>query len=313
VLTELKARFDEARNLQRAADLQRAGAHVVYGVRGLKTHAKICLVVRRENGRLRRYVHLGTGNYNEVTARFYTDISYLTRRPEYGRDASLFFNAVTGRSKLHHCQALVPAPTQMKQRLLDLVAAETERARQGETARIMAKMNALQDPDIIAALYQASEAGVKIKLNVRGICCLKTGDHEAARNIKVVSIIDRYLEHARILYFHNGGDPHVFIASADWMLRNLERRVELMIPVYDPPIRRRLVHILETFFKDNTQAFRILPDGTSERLKPKKGKKSFRAQEYLYREACRAARAREHERATTFEPHLPPEQKSGKH
>jgi polyphosphate kinase len=306
VLTELKARFDEAQNLRRAADLQRAGANVVYGVKRLKTHAKICLIVRRENGRLRRYVHLGTGNYNEVTARFYTDISYLTCRPEYGRDASLFFNAVTGRSKLLHCQALVPAPTEMKPRLLDLIDAETERARQGEPARILAKMNALQDPDIIRALYRASEAGVKIRLNVRGICCLKPGSRPAARNIEILSVIDRYLEHSRIFYFHCGGDPEVFIASADWMMRNLERRVELMIPIYDPPIRRRLVHILESFFRDNTQASAILPDGTSRRLAPKKPKKAFRVQEFLYREACRAAQAREHERATTFEPHVPP-------
>ena len=305
VLVELKARFDEARNLLRAEELQRAGAQIVYGVKGLKTHAKICLVVRREDGRLRRYVHLGTGNYNEATARLYTDISLLTCRPEYGSDASLFFNAVTGRSKLLRFQRLVPAPTAMKPRLLDLIASEAERARQGEPARIIAKVNSLQDPDIIAALYLASKAGVEIQLNVRGICCLKTGDAKHSKNIRVVSVIDRFLEHARIFYFHQGGDPGIFIASADWMGRNLDRRVELMIPVEDSRARRRILRLLEAFFQDNTQASRILPDGSSERLRPLAGEKKFRAQEHFFKEARRAAKAREHERAMTFEPHVP--------
>jgi polyphosphate kinase len=305
VLVELKARFDEARNLLRAEELQRAGAQIVYGVKGLKTHAKICLVVRREEGRLRRYVHLGTGNYNEATARLYTDISLLTCRPEYGSDASLFFNAVTGRSKLLRFQRLVPAPTAMKPRLLDLIASEAERARQGEPARIIAKVNSLQDPDIIAALYQASKAGVEIQLNIRGICCLKTGDPKHSKNIRVVSVIDRYLEHARVFYFHQGGDPGIFIASADWMGRNLERRVELMIPVEDSRARRRILRLLEAFFQDNTQASKILPDGSSERLKPAPGEKKFRAQEHFFKEARRTAKAREQERAMTFEPHVP--------
>lgn len=305
VLVELKARFDEARNLLRAEELQRAGAQIVYGVKGLKTHAKICLVVRREDGRLRRYVHLGTGNYNEATARLYTDISLLTCRPEYGADASLFFNAVTGRSKLLRFQRLAPAPTAMKPRLLDLIASEAERARQGEPARILAKVNSLQDPDIIAALYEASKAGVEIQLNVRGICCLKTGDAKHSKNIRVVSVIDRFLEHARVFYFHQGGDPGIFIASADWMGRNLDRRVELMIPIEDSRARRRILRLLEAFFQDNTQASLILPDGSSERLQPAAGEKKFRAQEHFFKEARRAAKAREHERAMTFEPHVP--------
>ncbi len=308
VLVELKARFDEARNLDRAEELQRAGVQIVYGVKGLKTHAKICLIVRRENGVLRRYVHLGTGNYNESTARLYTDISLLTCRPEYGADASLFFNAVTGRSKLLRFQRIVPAPTAMKPRLLALIADEAERARQGEPARILAKINSLQDPEIIAALYDASKAGVEIKLNVRGICCLKTGTSKRSRNIEVVSIIDRYLEHSRIFYFHQGGDSRMFIASADWMGRNLDRRVELMVPVEERTAHRRLLKILETFFHDNTQAWRILPDGTSERLAPGKGEKAFRAQEHFHRRARRTAKAREHERAMRFEPHMPAEE-----
>ncbi len=305
VLVELKARFDEARNLIRADELQRAGAQIVYGVKGLKTHAKICMIIRRELGHLRRYVHLGTGNYNETTSRLYTDISYLTCKPEYGNDASLFFNAVSGRSKLLRFQRLVPAPTAMKPTLIDFINSEAERARQGMPARITAKVNSLQDPDIIAALYQASRAGVEIKLNVRGICCLKPGDPKFSKNIEVVSIIDRFLEHARIFHFHQGGAQKVCIASADWMSRNLEKRVELMIPIEEPALKRRLIRILETFFQDNTQASLLLPEGTSRRIVRDKGEKTFRAQEFFHQQARKAAKAREHERAMTFEPHVP--------
>ncbi len=306
-LVELKARFDEARNLDRADELQRAGAQIVYGVKGLKTHAKICLIVRRESGHLRRYVHLGTGNYNETTSRLYTDLSYLTCKPEYGNDASLFFNAVTGRSKLLRFQRLVPAPTAMKPTLLDLIASEAERAKQGLPARIIAKVNSLQDPEIIAALYKASHAGVEIKLNVRGICCLKPGDPKHSKNIEVISVIDRFLEHARLFYFHQNGDGEVYIASADWMTRNLEKRIELMIPIEEPTLKRRLVKILDSFFQDNTQASRLMPDGTSQRLVRTKGQKAFRVQEHFYQQARKVARAREHERSMTFEPHTPAE------
>jgi polyphosphate kinase len=188
---------------------------------------------------------------------------------------------------------------------LELIASEAERARRGEPARILAKVNSLQDPDIIKALYQASLAGVEIKLNVRGICCLMTGDRPAARNIRVVSIVDRYLEHARLFYFHQGGDPEVFISSADWMGRNLDRRVELLVPIADRAIGRRVIRILEACFRDNTQAFLIQPDGTSSRLRPAKGEKPFRAQQFFFEDARRTAKAHEHERATTFEPHVP--------
>jgi len=305
VLIELKARFDEARNLDRADELQNAGAQIVYGVKGLKTHAKICMIIRRESGHLRRYVHLGTGNYNETTSRLYTDLSYLTCKPEFGNDASLFFNAVSGRSKLLRFQRLIPAPTAMKPTLLDLITGEAERAKQGLPARIIAKVNSLQDPDIIKALYKASKAGVEIKLNVRGICCLKPGDPKHSKNIEVVSIIDRFLEHARLFYFHQGGDAEVYISSADWMTRNLEKRVELMIPIEEAPLKRRLIRILESFFLDNTQASRLLPDGSSQRIVRTKGQKAFRAQEHFYQQARKAAKAREHERAMTFEPHVP--------
>ena len=306
-LVELKARFDEARNLDRADELQRAGAQIVYGVKGLKTHAKICLIVRRESGHLRRYVHLGTGNYNETTSRLYTDLSYLTCKPEYGNDASLFFNAVTGRSKLLRFQRLVPAPTAMKSELLDMIAGEAERAKQGLPARIIGKVNSLQDPEIINALYKASQAGVEIRLNVRGICCLKPGDSKYSKNIEVISVIDRYLEHARLFYFHQGGDGGVYIASADWMTRNLEKRVELMIPIEEPTLKRRLVRILDAYFQDNTQASQLMPDGSSQRIVRAKGQKAFRVQEHFYQNARKAAKAREHERAMTFEPHVPSE------
>jgi polyphosphate kinase len=305
VLVELKARFDEERNLHRADELQRAGAQIVYGVKNLKTHAKICLIIRRESGHLRRYVHLGTGNYNESTAKLYTDLSYLTCKPEFGNDATLFFNAVTGRSKLLRFQRLVPAPTAMKPRLLDLIAGEAERALQGLPARIVAKVNSLQDPEIIHALHKASQAGVQIRLNVRGICCLKPGDPRYSKNIEVVSVIDRFLEHARLFHFHQGGDSQIYLASADWMSRNLEKRIELMIPIEEPALKRRLIRILEAFFNDNTQAYRLLPDGTSQRVVRLKGQRVFRVQDHFYQQARNTAKAREHERAMTFDPHVP--------
>lgn len=250
---------------------------------------------------------MGTGNYNESTARLYTDISYLTCRPEYGADASLFFNAVTGRSKLVRLQKLAPAPTMMKQRVIELIEGETTRAQQGDKALIMAKMNSLQHPEIISALYRASRAGVEIKLNVRGICCLKTGSRKDAKNIKIVSIIDRFLEHARIFYFHRGGDPDVYISSADWMVRNLDSRVELMSPIEDRACKRQLIRILEACFKDNTNSFLIKSDGTSTPIQPQKGERSFRLQEHLYKQASKAARNHARQKATTFEPYLPHE------
>jgi polyphosphate kinase len=193
----------------------------------------------------------------------------------------------------------------MKPMLLDLISGEAERARKGLPARIMAKVNSLQDPDIIAALYDASRAGVEIKLNVRGICCLKPGDPKHSKNIEVISVIDRFLEHARIFHFLQGGDSEVYISSADWMTRNLEKRVELMIPIAEPTLKRRLIRILETYFKDETQASRILANGSSTRItKPTRGK-GLRAQEHVYQQAKKAAKAREHERAMTFEPHRP--------
>ncbi len=305
VLVEIKARFDEARNLHKAEELQRAGVQIVYGVKGLKTHAKITLVLRKEAGSIKRYCHFGTGNYNETTARLYTDASILTANDSFGADASLIFNAITGRSKLISPNHLLPAPTHMKKRLLELIASEASRAKSGEKASITAKVNSLQDKDIIDALYKASKAGVKIKLNIRGICCLKTGSRQEAKNIEVISVIDHYLEHARIFQFHQGGDNLMYISSADWMTRNLEKRVELMVPIIDKDIKAQLTDILESAFKDNQQAHRILENGSSVRVQAKGKSSSFRMQEHLHKKATKLAKARSYARTTTFEPHTP--------
>ncbi len=306
-LVELKARFDEAHNLDRAEELRRAGAQVLYGVKGLKTHAKIALVIRNEDGHLKRYVHLGTGNYNEVTARFYTDISYLTCRPEYGTDASIFFNAVTGRSKLENFRTLIPAPTQIKRTLISLIEEETARALEGEEARITAKMNSLEDVDMINALYAASKAGVEIKLNIRGICCLKPGERREAKNIEVVSIIDQQLEHMRIFHFYQGGDNEVFISSADWMTRNLKKRVELMTPIVDSASKKLLIGILESCFRDNQNSYLIQTDGSSKRIEREKGERRFRMQDHLAQLFARKAAAAQQARSSSLEPHLPKE------
>jgi polyphosphate kinase len=288
VLVELKARFDEARNLERSEDLIRAGAQIILGVRGLKTHAKICLVMRREAGRMMKYCHFGTGNYNEATSRLYTDISYLTCRSSFGTDASAFFHTVTGRSRFQHFERLSMAPFGLRERLLAMIESESDRARQGETAEIMLKMNALEDRQMIEALYRASKAGVKIRINVRGICCLKPGVKNLSENIRVISIIDRYLEHARIYCFRQGGNHAVFISSADFMRRNLSKRVELLVPIEDSTARKRLVQLMETTFLDNTQARQLQADGSYPAV-PIHGKK-IRSQEVFAKEAAKRAR-----------------------
>ncbi|WP_018970775.1 polyphosphate kinase 1 [Rubritalea marina] len=303
VLVELKARFDEARNLLRAEELQRAGVQIVYGVKGLKTHAKITLVIRKENNSIKRYCHFGTGNYNESTAKLYTDASILTAREDFGTDASLIFNAITGRSKLLQTKRILPAPTHMKKRILQLINSEAARAKAGEKASITAKVNSLQDKDIINALYNASKQGVKIRLNIRGICCLKPGKRNEAKNIEVISVIDYYLEHARIFQFYAGGKKLTFISSADWMTRNLEKRIELMVPIVDKKIKAALTEILDAAFLDNQQAHRILTDGDSQRVENKKER--FRMQEHLQATAEKAAKTQTRKRNTTFEAHKP--------
>ena len=303
VLVELKARFDERHNLAQAEKLQRAGVQVIYGVKGFKTHAKIMLIVRRENGTLRRYCHFGTGNYNEGTAKIYSDLSLLTCDENLGADASQFFNTVTGLTRLTQFRRLYPSPALMKTRLLALIDAETQRARQGERAAIRAKMNSLNDKEIIDALERASAAGVKIRLNIRGICCWAPSTETGRAKTRIVSIVDRYLEHARILCFHNGGNPLVYIASADWMSRNLDRRVELMVPIENPQLARRVRDILDACFKDNTQASLIGADGTSSPV-PAKSRR-FAMQAYLQRQARLRARSQERAKQQMLEPHRP--------
>jgi polyphosphate kinase len=261
-VVELMARFDEEHNLRWARALEAAGAHVIYGIRGLKVHAKCCLVVRRTPLGLRRYVHVATGNYNHRTARLYTDVGLLTSSPEFGVDASAFFNALTGYSDPPRMKKLVMAPSQLRDRLLRLIEREIRRAQDGQPALIRAKMNALVDERMIDALYRASGAGVRVQLNVRGICVLRPGVKGLSENVEVVSIVGRFLEHARLFHFQNGGEDEVFLASADWMPRNLDRRVELMAPVEAPDCRRRLLHTLDVLFSDNVKGRRLAADGT---------------------------------------------------
>ncbi len=285
VVVELTARFDEASNIRWARRLDDAGAHVIYGIRGLKTHAKATLVVRREALGIKRYVHLSTGNYNEKTSRLYTDIGLLSADETLGRDLSAFFNAVTGFSDPPSMQRLTMAPMGLRIRILSMIDRERRRAEEGQLGLIRAKMNALVDEDIIRALYAASKAGVKIKLNVRGICCLRPGLKGVSENIEVTSIIDRYLEHSRVYHFFNGGDEEHYIASADWMPRNLDRRIELMTRITSKESVERLATILDWLFEDNQKARVLEPDGTYRRRKPGKGEEPSRAQMRLYGEA----------------------------
>jgi len=304
-LVELKARFDEARNIEGALELERAGAQVIYGVRGLKTHAKVCIVVRREPAGIRRYVHFGTGNYNERTARLYSDVGYMTCREDYAADAAAFFNAITGLSQAPAYLKIESAPVGLKARLIELIENEAERQKQGQKGLIRVKVNSLSEPDIIQALYRASQAGVEVLLNVRGICCLRPGVEGLSENITVISIVDRYLEHSRILHFRNGGEDRIFISSADWMPRNLERRVELLVPVDDEACRKRLVAILDVFFQDNVKAKRLQPDGSYVRVEAASRKKAVRSQEFFALQARAAAKRADQDRAGDLVPVLP--------
>jgi polyphosphate kinase len=285
VLVELMARFDEQSNIRWARSLEEAGAHVIYGVRGFKTHSKICLVVRRSRQGIRRYVHLGTGNYNDRTARVYTDFGLMTADPEIGEDASAFFNAITGYSDPPRMKKLAMAPTGLRERFLALIERERRRAEAGQAAEIRAKMNSLVDEEIIRALHAASNAGVKVELNVRGICCLRPGVKGASENIEVVSIVDRFLEHARIYYFRNGGDEELYLSSADWMPRNLDKRIELLFPVENAECRTKVLQALDAMFQDNVKARVLQPDGSHKRRRAGKGEEPRRAQLELYRQA----------------------------
>ena len=284
VLVELKARFDEEHNIVWAKKLEQAGCHVIYGLVGLKTHSKIALVVRREEDGIRRYVHLGTGNYNDSTAKLYTDCGIFTCKESIGEDATAVFNMLSGYSEPLAWNELVLAPYWLRDKFLRLIGRETKNAQQGREARIVAKMNSLCDPGIIAALYEASASGVKIDLIVCGICCLRVGIPGVSENISVRSIVGNFLEHSRIFYFYNDGNPEVFMGSADWMPRNLDRRVEIVFPVIEEELKEKALHILHVELEDNVKASVMQPDGTYEKL-DKRGKVLINSQEQFCAEA----------------------------
>ena len=282
VLVELQARFDEEKNIQWARSLEQAGVHVAYGVEGLKTHAKIALVVRREGGSMRRYVHVGTGNYNRVTSQVYTDLGLFTARPEFGYDASELFNSLTGFSKKTRYKRLSVAPISLHEKILALIEAEAAKARDGLPASILVKMNSLVDADVIRALYRASTAGVPVTLAVRGVCCLRPGIPGVSENIRVLSIVGRFLEHVRAFSFGAGPDEEIYIASADWMPRNFFRRVELMAPVLDERAREKIrQEVFEPMLRDNSRARDLDRDGTYCRRVPRSGEPVYDAQQSL--------------------------------
>jgi polyphosphate kinase len=300
-IVELKARFDEARNIEWSRQLEYSGVQVIYGVRGLKTHAKACIVVRREPQGFQRYCHFGTGNYNEITSRFYTDISLLTCNRELGNDAISWFNAVTGSSQIQQFSQIESAPIGLREKLLEMINVEKERAKNGDKGHIMGKLNSLADPIMITALYEASQEGVEIDLSIRGICCLKPGVPGLSERIRVSSIIDRFLEHTRVLYFHHGGDERVFISSADWMPRNLDRRVELLVPLLDPACKRRAINILKTCLRDNLKG-RVLTSDGSFAPPPGSPVKTHRSQLEFQHRAREAAENAFQRNRTTFVP-----------
>jgi polyphosphate kinase len=280
VVVELKARFDEEANILWARRMEQAGVHVVYGIVGMKTHAKLTLVVRREDdGSLRRYSHIGTGNYNPTTARLYTDLGMLTARTDLGAEVAETFNVITGYSRAPQMEHLLVAPFTMRDRLLLLIRNEIEAKKAGKPAGIKAKLNNLADPQVILALYEASRAGVRIQLCVRSVCCLRPGVPGLSENISVVAIVDRFLEHSRVYYFENGGNPLVYLSSADWMIRNLDRRVEVAAPILDPELKKRVIdEVLGMALADNVKARRILPSGQSERIVRGDGELPLRSQ-----------------------------------
>ena len=290
-LVELKARFDEENNIVWARSLEHAGVHVVYGVVGLKTHCKASLVVRREADGIRRYVHLSTGNYNPMTARVYTDLGLFTARPEFGEDTSELFNLLTGYSQGRRWRKFLVAPIGLREQVVELIDREGRNAEAGRPSRIVAKMNALVEPTVIDALYRAGRAGVVIDLVVRGTCSLRPGIPGLSENIRVVSIVDRFLEHSRIFYFENGGDPDVFLGSADWMPRNFYRRIEVMFPVEDPRLKARLTDgLLSVVLRDNIKARQLQADGSYTRLAPADGQEPVRSQAIFLSQARESAR-----------------------
>jgi polyphosphate kinase len=282
VLVELKARFDEESNIGWARRLERVGVHVVYGMIGLKTHCKLALVVRREGDSLRRYVHIGTGNYNPATARIYTDIGLFTADEHFGADATELFNSLTGYSKQVEYRRLLVAPVNLRDGVTALIEREIDHHKEGRPARIIAKINSLTDTKLVRALYEASQEGVPIDLLVRGVCALRPGVPGLSDTIRVTSIVGRFLEHSRIFYFLNGGEEDMYIGSADWMQRNLDRRVELLAPIEDPRLRKHLKEdVLDVCLRDNVKARRLQPDGSYERMRPAEGEELIDQQSRL--------------------------------
>jgi polyphosphate kinase len=264
-LVELKARFDEDKNIQWAKQLEQAGIHVVYGIIGFKTHTKICLIVRKEKGRLRNYFHIGTGNYNSNTSRFYTDLGLLSTDPEIATDLIELFNYLSGFSKQKPFQKLLVSPSSLREKFIYLITREIKNSEQGKKAEIIAKMNSLVDPEIIQLLYLASDKGVKISLIIRGICCLYPQRKNLSENITVISIIGHFLEHSRIFWFSNNDNPEVFIGSADWMRRNLDRRIEAVTPIEDLKLKSQIYNLLQTYMKDNYFSWIMKEDGSYEK------------------------------------------------
>ncbi|MEH1871478.1 polyphosphate kinase 1 [Nostoc sp.] len=288
VLVELKARFDEENNIYWAKRLERVGVHVVYGLVGLKTHSKTVMVVRREKDRIRRYVHIGTGNYNPKTARLYTDLGLFSCREELGADITDLFNFLTGYSRQKSYRELLVAPVNMRDRFLALIRREIENVQNGFSGRIVAKMNSLVDPEIIATLYEASRAGVQIDLIIRGVCCLRPGLKDISENIHIISIVGRFLEHSRIFYFHNNTQEEIYIGSADWMRRNLDRRVEVITPVKDPDIAKDLQEIMGIMLADNRQAWELQADGSYIQRRPYNDSPEANSQKILMNMALRS-------------------------
>lgn len=309
VLVELKARFDEENNINWARKLEKAGCHVIYGLVGLKTHCKIALVVRREADGIRRYVHLGTGNYNDSTAKLYTDTGMFTCRNAVGEDATAVFNMLSGYSEPANWNQLIVAPIWMKKRFLEMIARETQNAKEGKPARIIAKCNSLCDRKIILALYEASCAGVQIDLIVRGICCLVAGKPGVSENIRVRSIVGTFLEHARIFCFYNDGNEEVYMGSADWMPRNLDRRVEIVFPVEAPDLKEKAKHILDVQLRDTLKAHCLLEDGTYRKV-DRRGKEAVEAQKTFCEEAIAAANESKEKvrKKRTFDPLFSPQE-----